>query len=94
MLTEKILGKHLFNDSENGDPIANDCVAAFETWMVVESQILDNFTVALIRDQLGKCWLSYKTSISYKFSSESVAVTNYLLLLGVTLKMYDHIENI
>ena len=30
----------------------------------------------------------------YKFSTESVAVTIYLLLLGETFKTYDHIENI
>ena len=38
----------------HGDPIANDCVAAFETRMIVESQILDYITVALIRDQSSK----------------------------------------
>jgi len=39
----------------HGDPIANDCVAAFKIRIVVESQMLDNFAVALIQDQLSKC---------------------------------------
>jgi len=43
--------------------------------IVVESKMLDNFTVALIRDQSSKCWVKKKTSMSNKFSTKSVAVT-------------------